>query len=537
MKGILVLGLVLASSVTALAEDWLQSLSESQPQIKTEVKTLETDSQRAKRAARREPNLKDPFIRFFFVQMESNPQLPFEVRQWADAVMGEEFERASHLWSVVSPLVPEHLRHLAQSAQLYSLFKQDLTQTFVAEWLKAQYEKSYFESPAEAALENAIFPSVLDKIGQQKVALSEQERDWVFKISGDRPLWVWLRGWSALRNPELAEGLLEKIPKESTLKSKLSQTVAVKYLKQNDFSKVAKVLKLHYEPAVMATKSEKEIAGHFLNIARVLYQAGQLQGALAYYEKIPKSSAHYLKAKEESLWVLLRLGRLSQLRGELKSFDYSFFKSRFLPEVSLVRSISNLKLCLYGDVEKDFEEFKKLNSSWAVRIDNALNAPDTPVPPESDYFTQSAETQVQNLSSEIQQIQGLAHKSIEAALPAVGVQKHWTDYKETLVSRLEGAKKRLADERRRQWKNARKELGEAIKKMRFVKLEYMNQVRTLSQRSQTTTQVAGTNNVLPQEMVSKDKLVFPHGIDFWPDELFKLRSTAQSVCLKQGGGQ
>jgi hypothetical protein len=220
----------------------------------------------------------------------------------------------------------------------------------------------------------------------------------------------------------------------------------------------------------------------------------------------------------------------------MQSFNYSLYNKYFMPEVSLVRSVSNLKLCMYQNVEEDFKQFKKMNDTWAAKIDDALSASEPPLPIEADMFTKLASQAVSSEQSELERLQVLGKRSIEAALPAIGIQKHWADYEANIKNHLEISKKSFSDEKRRQWKNARVQLGEAIKKMRFVKLEYMNQVRQMAQSdtSNIKSMIASNDNKMVPAP-EKDQLVFPLGNDFWPDELFKMRSTAQSQCLKKVG--
>ncbi len=75
-------------------------------------------------------------------------------------------------------------------------------------------------------------------------------------------------------------------------------------------------------------------------------------------------------------------------------------------------------------------------------------------------------------------------------------------------------------------------LKEAIRKMQFVKIELMTQVRSLSSEATPV-------NLPPQpqrlsaaaELKEKGDQTFPFDGVGWADELFHLRSTAQARCL------
>ena len=85
-------------------------------------------------------------------------------------------------------------------------------------------------------------------------------------------------------------------------------------------------------------------------------------------------------------------------------------------------------------------------------------------------------------------------------------------------------------------------LVEAIRKMRFVKVEYMSQVRQLSVTTGGSASAVGAavtaQNALPPlaaKVVANEpgQLTFPVDNEVWSDEMFKMRSAAQAQCLKK----
>ena len=304
----------------------------------------------------------------------------------------------------------------------------------------------------------------------------------------------------------------------------------------------AKILKLQ-EQVIETIHDPLLLAQHYLTVARVLYQAGQPKNAIMYYEKVPNTSPSYVSAQEEMSWALLRMGETSQLRGQLATLTSGVFKSRFAPEVYLVRAISNLKMCFYDAVQKDFEDFTRINGDWAKKIETALATQYPATPPDLDYFSTLSLNSVNGMTAEKQRLAQLEHESITATLPAVGPQKHWRDAQKDLDGTLSFARQVEAAEFHRQWSNDRVMLIDAVRKMRFVKVEYLSQVRKFSDTADNTkldkkNMVADTGAVVPEGNLKKedDQLTFPVDKVFWPDEMFKLRSTAQSRCLAQGSG-
>src|SRR5699024_6961811 len=124
-----------------------------------------------------------------------------------------------------------------------------------------------------------------------------------------------------------------------------------------DLAGAGAVLKRDLEPTLDMNGDPKALASHYLQVARLLYQAGALDAAESFYTRIPNGTPQYLEAREELTWVWLRKGDVAKLRGELVTLGSRVFDDQFQPEVHLVRAISNLKLCYYDEVEQDFRVF------------------------------------------------------------------------------------------------------------------------------------------------------------------------------------
>src|SRR5262249_48906009 len=152
-----------------------------------------------------------------------------------------------------------------------------------------------------------------------------------------------------------------------------------------------RILKLHVEPILNLLGNPKLLSRHYLAVGRLLYQAGALDGAEVYYQKIPSGTDEFLTAREELDWVWLRKGETSRLRGELATLSLGLFDEKCAPEVYLVRAVSNLKLCYYDKAEKDFEAFTRTGKHWAQVITNALNPATPPLPEKKDFYTELSE--------------------------------------------------------------------------------------------------------------------------------------------------
>jgi tetratricopeptide (TPR) repeat protein len=489
--------------------------------------------------------LNDPFLIQLFSHVQVERNLPYEVRLWAQKILKKDFAGAAHLWTAIQKSLPGSFESTARAAYLYCLWKVGVPQTFFDEWVDALSRKSFSDSPLSLALDQTIQPGFEKWLSDSAIGVSQEQQQTLGKLDLSRGShFATLRAWSVLRKGDLAAGALELLPADHFLKIPLANTVALSLARKGDLRGAGAVLKKHSEPAIEFRKDVKGLSDHYLEIARLLYQAGSLEGAADFYQRIPDKARDYLKAREELAWVWLRLGDTAKLRGELQTLRNGVFKDRFAPDVFVVRAISNLKLCFYGEVEKELNAFVDSNRTWASRIETALRSED-PTNDEPDFFSELAARAVVSRKNEAELLAALATQSITATLPAVGPQQHWEKARVRALIALESAKKQSAEETRRNWKNRKAILAEAIRKMQFIKVELFSQVRSLAKQDNSTPSGAvsalerDTGNRLKADTLAalkktaEGEMVFPFDGVIWPDELFKLSSVAQSKCQEK----
>lgn len=494
----------------------------------------------------REFKLSDPFLAQLFSVWRIQAGLSYELQSWVQQILSGETERAAHLWSVISPKLPESFEQAGAAAYLYTLWKLELAQTFMDEWVARLSNPKFAENSVAIALTQTIAPELDRWLLRHSVQFGGPESEAVLaKIAGSAHAAAYpaLKAWNSIRKGEAAREALDLIPASSPLKLPLAQTVVIALAKRGDLAGAGRVLKTHLEPSIEARADARALARHYIQIARLLYQAGALEGAEQYYEKVPRGTPDYLSAHEELAWIRLRKGDQIKLRGELETLGSDLFRDEYAPEVPLVRAISNLKLCYYGEVERDFNRFLSRNRAWASRITAALEAQDPPPPRNPDRFSEQAGLALESRRAESAKLAALAQASITASLPAVGPQLHWSQAQGRMSARVQEASKRLAEEYRRQWRNDRHQLTEAIRKMQFVKVELLSQLRNAS--IQAAQAPANTPSVIsdsirvgmsaPALEANRDELIFKFDGVIWPDELFRLKSVAEGRCVSAAG--
>ena len=480
--------------------------------------------------------LTDAFLIEFFTSWKTHQGLSYDINRWSMDILKHRFKQAAHLWTVVDKQAPRDFRIQIKMARLYLMWKLDLPQTFIDLLLESIGDEKLKNSKLMAALDQVISEHAPQWFMEKAPLLTTQQKKMLFKVDASKnALLSTVKLWALFRSGEKAIPFLKALPASHSFKIPLAQTVVLDLARQNRLGEAGKIMKQEVEPAIHHKNDPKVLSLYYLTLGRLLYQAGALEAAEVFYRKIPNSVPEFLNARTELLWVLLRKGDIADLRGELTSLGMGVFSDKFLPEIYLVRSISNLKLCQYDLVEKDFKDFIEINRKWANEISRALKSKNPPTPWRGDFFIDLAKKSLAQKEKEIETLERLGKESIKATLPAVGIQAHWAHAKVRVQLSLEDAKKHLLKEYRRFWKNQELVLYEIIRKMKFVKVETMTQIHTAAKKGDLYNKTGGdqvsTVQASQSTPDSADRLSFPFDGVLWPDELFKMQSVARNYCL------
>jgi len=494
--------------------------------------------------------LNDPIsVQFFSVWNDQRSELSPELNYWSRTFLKGDWEQTLHLWDSVEGRLSSAFRPAANAARLASLARLGLAQTVTEEWIDLLGSGVGTSGEKWIAMLESTLPhwmmtaggddpsATWDKVLMERgIILTPERQNEVMRLNATkRPSLMSLQAFAALRRGDYGQKVLTMLKDDNRLKLPLAQTVALALARKGDLASAASILKEHAEPAIEAQKDFGRVSGYLLQIARFLFQAGMWEEAESYLRKIPTSSPEFLNSREELAWILLRKGDVANLRGEVASLSALGLDTQFRPELAVVRAISNLKLCSYGAVQKDFSDFQTSNGVWAQKIDRALKAPETPAPVELDSYSRLAQLRVQGLDGEVAKLSDLHLRSLKTGTPSVvGRQSQWKRLELMMKSRLETAKKIMASEFNRQWRNQKALLSEAIRKMRFVKVELLHQMRQAIADQNKGMDVVATTQAAPIQTSegSSEALVFPLDGVLWPDELFKIQSQVENRCLR-----
>ncbi len=95
-----------------------------------------------------------------------------------------------------------------------------------------------------------------------------------------------------------------------------------------------------------------------LTLGRVLYQKGELDAALASFERVPKGSSLWVEAVEERAWTHLRKGNHGKATGVILTAMSPALALLTGPESYFLSNLMALQICDYPRVFKTSETFK-----------------------------------------------------------------------------------------------------------------------------------------------------------------------------------
>lgn len=129
------------------------------------------------------------------------------------------------------------------------------------------------------------------------------------------------------------------------------------------------------EPAVKALNliresSQNAIGNDQVSLAmgRVLYQKGDLEGSMAAYLEIPKSSNLWTQGVEERTWISVRKADYDKALGETVTLLSSTLAPLVGPESYYLANLMALRVCDYPRIFKNSETFKSRHSERLAAI-------------------------------------------------------------------------------------------------------------------------------------------------------------------------
>jgi hypothetical protein len=467
--------------------------------------------------------LDNTYLKLLYSMWQTDPNLSRQAKGWVVDVMAGKYAAAVGGWDAIKPNLPASFAVAGRTALLYSLWKLPAPSTFVTEWLSAISDPAFKSARVAAELDHAVDRDFAAKLAQSGLILTPEQAEKAKALTDGEGVGLTLRAIAAQRTGEQGMPILQTLPAGHPMILPLAQSVLLARVKAANLAGAARILKQYIEPALRGAGNPVSLAQHYMNVGRLLFQAGLDDAAEALYGKVPNGVPQFLEAREELAWVHLRKGENESLRGDLTTLASPLFEKQFLPDAPVLLAISHLERCYYDRIPGVIADFARVYGPKAKEIEAALAAKAAPVAPRVDFYSRQAEIAAGKLTTEAA---GLAKVAGAYAAQAAEKAKAGAAY----------AKSRMEIEYRRQWKAMSTELQEAIRKMHFVKVELMSRIQAPSV-ADLPQSAAARQASAPKGTASMfdrgNRMVFPVDGIMWPDELFHLQARAQSQCLMQ----
>jgi tetratricopeptide (TPR) repeat protein len=151
--------------------------------------------------------------------------------------------------------------------------------------------------------------------------------------------------------------------------SLINWNLALGYLRLDQNHEAAKLI------SALLKDENSPVSQDSLNMtaARMLYQAGSFDGAISFYQKIPKKSDLWIIAQEELAWSYLRKGEAQNALAIGMTITQPVFKGWAGPEAYLVTAIASLRVCDYPEVVNVLDRFSTAFKSRVVKLSQIAN--------------------------------------------------------------------------------------------------------------------------------------------------------------------
>ena len=408
---------------------------------------------------------------------------------------------------------------IKDATELYLLYRLGFTQSFTNRWIDTAAKESFLNSSFGIALDEVFANESGSWFIKNGIYLSTRQRSVLGQVSHvESKLNTLIQAYSALRDGERAFDLIGKLGAKDPLRLRLADTAVLDFARRGELGKAGSLLKEVYTPALIKTKNLDKLSNYHIKLARLLYQAGAYEASEYYYSLIPREANGYLTAKTESLWISLRSRNSSQIKGDLRTLDLDLFSKHFIPEVYLVSSIANLRLCQFTEVDKAFSAFVDVNRKYAKDIEQNVNSTNPAIIDKEDFYLKLA-------------LSGAANIELERSKLAKFLGSSDNTYILELNDSIGGVTNSRVEELKRKWTNREKILATTIKRMRFVKVEYLSQMRRLNKIIMAGG-LKDSVRTVASGIEKKSDLNFPHDGLFFADELFSVSSEVKDLCLR-----
>lgn len=293
-----------------------------------------------------------------------------------------------------------------------------------------------------------------------------------------------------------------------------------------------------------------------ITAARMLFEKGFLTPAVAYYDKVPRTSEYWFVAQEEKAWTYIRKGEPQNTLAVTQGLILPEFSVYVGPELLFLRALAQLKVCDYPAVATTLSRFKKQFRQRVVhltRLSKQGNQPETQrliqtlfngktslialgadanVLPQfvsrDDLLSEQVKT-LKALLAEEKQAGQLYSRSLSGGSAEVGFQAELEQFKSRTAQRVQAQKSSIYSLIEERAAEEVAHIGQILQKMHIVEAEVLQQIsmaeRVAKESSKKVQAKLGSTG-----SQAKDSLRFPYDGEIWFDEITQYRIDIKKGC-------
>lgn len=453
--------------------------------------------------------LDDTFLVQSFGKLKSLNIRNQDIQQMYDFIFAKEFLSALKVVPTIKTNSYKEQR-LIKAGELYLLHKLGFRQSFFNLWVREATKHNLLISELGVALDQIIAPTGTNNLINHGIIVTKPQKLALLKLDQKDSIYNnSVQAYLKLKQGDEGLKALELLEKGDKFIYPLAKSVVTDLALKGKLADAGHIVKTYIEPIIDKSEGVDQIAEYYIMLARLLYQAKAYDSARDYYLKVPDESKFFLNARVEALWISMRNEDHSVILGEVKSLDH--FKEEYLPERYLVAAMAHLKLCQFQEVQNSLKKYVETNKSFSKLIAKNLESSELRAFPQYSFYRELLQNGISSIESEMSDLKELNLLNTKALIP-----------------QYELAKSRYNQEVRLEWENKKKLIEKSLRKMRFVKIEFLSTMRRLKNQ---VTQNQDTVSSFTSGIDKTGKLEFPYDGILFGDELFHLYSKVQALCL------
>ena len=339
---------------------------------------------------------------------------------------------------------------------------------------------------------------------------------------------VYEKDYLFAHNEAQLKKLLQEVKDNSALVSMFEWQLALRMAIRDDVGGAAQLM------SKIKNQKNRFISEDLLSMdtARVLYQKGYLEPAIAYYKKVSKASPFWTDAQEEMGWSFVRKGEPQNALATSMSLMATPLAAIVRPSSYVLHSMTQLKVCDYKGVAETLEKFRKNERPRAeLLVNKQYTVENAPRGSKQDGILIGAQGAEKALLQEASAAKEMFEKSLSQSTDQVGFQGQWQELQRKSEQRAHKAKQATQARLKVLADRELAEIQDSLKKLHIIEAEWLQQI------SAQGTMVTTAQNLTEKKKgttgsKSRDKVWFPMDGELWFDEISNYKVDLEKGCSR-----